>query len=46
MYNKPILNKLFICLINNELIRYINYFLLKKVPKNFFLKCFQNNAFV
>ena len=30
MHNKLILNKLFTCLINYELISYINYFLLKK----------------
>ena len=30
MHNKRILHKLFTCLINYELISYINYFLLKK----------------
>ena len=33
MHNKLILNKLFICLINYELISYVKYFLLKKYLK-------------
>ena len=41
MHNKLILNKLFICLINYELISYVKDFLLKKYLKISFLNAFK-----
>ena len=41
MHNKLILNKLFICLINSEVISDGNYFLLKKHLKISFLNAFK-----
>ena len=41
MHNKLILNKLFICLINYELISYVNYLLSKKYLKISFLNAFK-----
>ena len=46
MHYELFLNKLFICLINYELISYAQQLPLERVPRNFFLKCFQNNVFV
>ena len=45
MYKKLFLNKLFTCLINEELVSYGNYFLWKKVPKYFFINAFKVMAF-
>ena len=41
MHNKLILNKLFIFLINYELVSYVKDFLLKKYPKISFLNAFK-----
>ena len=41
MHNKLILNKLFICLINYELISYVNCLQLKKYLKISFLNAFK-----